>query len=341
MRPTTHDIAREAEVSLATVDRVLNNRTGVSAKTHERVNQAIKKLGYVRDVSAANLAKKRQYKMAFVLPEDKGLFQQSLRSAIEEASVRGFADRTQIQLVSVPPNEPHALVLKLKKLLKKKIDGVAIMAPATPQLRDAISELKNNGVAVVALVSDQPDSECDHFVGINNVAAGRTAAVLMGRFLPAAQGEVLVLTNSLQSHDSVDRRLGFDEVMNQRFQHLNVLPTLEGHGDSVRIEQALGNAIESSNNLVGIYSLSTGNRSLNRYLNELNTESNLVIITHELTSHTRTALNTGAIDAVITQNPGHIIRSALRVLRAKSDHLDIDTSQEKIRIEVVIKENLD
>ena len=46
--PTINDIARVAEVSLATVDRVLNARPGVREKTVKKVNQAIADLGYVR-----------------------------------------------------------------------------------------------------------------------------------------------------------------------------------------------------------------------------------------------------------------------------------------------------
>ena len=59
MKPTVHDIARLAGVSLATVDRVLNGRPGVRSVTRERVNEAIASLGYVRDLAAANLAKGR------------------------------------------------------------------------------------------------------------------------------------------------------------------------------------------------------------------------------------------------------------------------------------------
>ena len=48
----------------------------------------------------------------------------------------------------------------------------------------------------------------------------------------------------------------------------------------------------------------------------------------------------GVIDAVISQNTGHLARSALRVLRAKCDRTPVIESQEKIRIEIVIRENL-
>jgi len=341
VRPTTNDIAKKADVSLATVDRVLNNRAGVSPKTRERVNEAIKKLGYIRDVSAANLAKKRRYKMAFVLPDEESQFQLSLQDAINLAASHGFADRTEIIRVGFPPNDPHALVATLRRLQKRKVDGIAIMAAGTPHVRDAIGDLKLKGIAVVALVSDQPDSDCDHFVGINNVAAGRSAAVLMGRFLPQLPGKIVVLTNSMQSHDSVDRRLGFDDVILDRFPHLEVLPTLESHGDPVKIAQVLETVLENNDDVVGVYSLSSGIKAMLKGVLKNRKGENLTVIAHELTPYTREALHEGTIDAVITQNTGHIVRSALRVLRAKSDEIPIDNSQERIRIEIVIRENLD
>ena len=54
-RVTVQDVADAAGVSLATVDRVLNNRKGVRAETVDRVKDAMERLNFVRDQSAANL----------------------------------------------------------------------------------------------------------------------------------------------------------------------------------------------------------------------------------------------------------------------------------------------
>ena len=59
-----------------------------------------------------------------------------------------------------------------------------------------------------------------------------------------------------------------------------------------------------------------------------------------MTQHTQAALRDDTIDAVITQIVGHVVRSALRVLRSKSDGMEIVHSQERIRIDIVMKENL-
>ena len=327
-------------MSLATVDRVLNKRPGVRALTTERVTDAINRLGYIRDVSAANLARQRLYRLVFVVPEGRSQFQQALNDVIAASHASGATERTTITLKEVSMTDPQALIRTLESLECDNLDGVALMAPETPQVRDAISRLKAGGVAVVALLSDLPNSACDHFVGIDNTAAGRTAAVLMGRFVGARSGQILVLASSMLSRDSIDRRLGFDEVMQERFPGLVVLPSVEGHDDEKKMEQLLTTTFSQHSSICGIYTLGSGNRVLTRFIEQRCQDSRPVIIAHEMTPHTKDALHRETIDALITQNLGHSVRSAIRVLRAHSDQVDINEAQERIRIEIVLKENL-
>ena len=339
VKPTVHDIARVAGVSLATVDRVLNARPGVRSKTIERVQAAISHLGYVRDTSAANLARQKQYRFAFLLPSGSSQFVQSLRDALKETTVSQVADRVQVKLIEVPQHDPNAIVRQLRGLVRSSLDGVAIMAPETPQVRDAVARLKEQGLAIVALVSDLPNSRRDYFIGIDNRAAGRTAALLMGRF-NAAPGDVLVVTNTLRSRDSLDRRLGFDAVMASDFPHLNVLPTVESYDDPERMERIIGHVARTSQRLVGVYSMGPGNTSMLEALRHSGRLDDLAVIAHEVTPTTRRALLQNEVSAVITQNPGHLVRSAVRVLRSKCDDLPIFEAQERIRIEIVLRENL-
>ncbi|MCU0910171.1 MAG: LacI family DNA-binding transcriptional regulator [Rhodobacteraceae bacterium] len=338
-RPTVHDIAKEAGVSLATVDRVLNARPGVREKTITKVQEAVARLGYVRDTYAANLARQRQYRFVFVLPDGPGQFAQSLRSALHEAYASQIADRTVIRTVRVPIGDPHAIVRTLQGVHADGLDGIALMVPETPQVRDAIARLKDAGVAVVTLVSDLPNSRRDFFVGINNSAAGRAAGSLMGRFV-GGRGEILVVTNSLRSRDSVERRFGFDEVMARDFPSVSVLPSVEAHDDPLRMARIVTEVIARRKALVGVYSMGSGNLTLLEALRGNRRSGRLVVIAHELTAATRQALIDDEIDAVIAQNVGHLIRSAIRVLRSLCDDLPIYEAQERLRIEVVLKENL-
>jgi len=71
--------------------------------------------------------------------------------------------------------------------------GVATVALDHPRVRAAIDDLVGRDIAVVTLVSDAPNSRRLHYVGIDNPAAGRTAATLMGRFLSGRKGVVGVI----------------------------------------------------------------------------------------------------------------------------------------------------
>lgn len=338
-RPTVIDIAKEAGVSLATVDRVMNARPGVREKTVMRVNAAIDRLGYVRDVAAATLARRRPWRVAYVLPDSPNAFLASLRTAIEAAAELAAHDRAEVNTVTVPTLDSTAYARALDALLEEGIDGLAIMAPETPQVRDAIRRVTAAGVPTVALVSDQPHSARDRFVGIDNVRAGRTAAMLVGRFVGRPRARVMVLAGSMMLRDQMERRLGFDAVMREAFPAFDILPTVEARDDAEALARLLPAALAAQGPVDAIYSVGAGNRGLIQVLRGMPGPRPVTVV-HELTPPVRAALEDGTLDAVITQDVGHVARSALRVLRARSERLPIDPGQEQIRIEILIRENL-
>lgn len=338
-KPTVHDIAREAGVSLATVDRVLNSRPGVRETTIARVQGAVERLGYVRDTTAANLARQRQYRFAYLLPEGPSQFASGLKAALKEANSAQITDRVMLKVLSVPANDPNRVVKSIRSLNPDKFDGVAMMVPETPQVRDAVGRLKQVGLPVVAVASDLPNSQRDFFVGINNLAAGRTAASLLGRFA-RERGDVLVVTNSLRSRDSLERRLAFDTVMAERFQHLTVLPTIESFDNHERLEHLVAASIRRRPALRAVYSMGSGNAAVLSAVRESGRAGGITVLAHELTQATRQGLLDHTLDAVITQNVGHLARSSIRVLRTLCDGLPIYEAQERVRIEIVLKENL-
>jgi LacI family transcriptional regulator, galactose operon repressor len=338
-KPTVHDIAKEAGVSLATVDRVLNSRPGVREQTVTRVREAVRQIGYVRDINAANLARQRQYRFVFLLPEGNSQFLGALHEAAREFGAV-MDGRSSLSVIRATLDDPATLKKAERSLLRTRADGVAIMANETPMLRDLIARLKARGLAVVSLVTDQTGSERDHFVGIDNLAAGRTAGVLMGRFSASAPGRIAVVVNTTRARDMVERRAGFDSVLAEQFPHLHALPSLEGRDDHELTAKVLAKCLDTQAPVSGIYCVGAGTRGVTKVVRERNLARSLVVVAHELTPHNRQALIDGVLDVVITQNVGHIVRSAARVLRARCDDVDIIASQEKIRIEIAIKENL-
>src|SRR3546814_6875354 len=118
MKPTVHDIARSAGVSLATVDRVLNARPGVRSATREKVEQAIVALGYVRDLAAANLAKGRTYRFSFILPANDNSFMIGLRREVEAAIERSSVERARIDIIEIPAFRSEEHTSELQSLMR-------------------------------------------------------------------------------------------------------------------------------------------------------------------------------------------------------------------------------
>jgi LacI family transcriptional regulator len=339
-KPTTKDLARAAGVSLATVVRVLNARSGVRQATVERVHRAIKKINFVRDMSAANLARKKQYQLVFLLPDHDDEFIELIQKEISQANSFLAHERTSVSIIRAPANDPHRIAEQIDNLSAEEIDGVAIMAPETPQVRDAILRLESRGMAVVAFVSRQPNAEGAYYVGINNEAAGRTVGQLMARFTGQQKGTVLVLTETMQSRDSQERRLGFDTIMGKYASRLIVGPSMETYGDPLRSEKIVKVAMRSQPPVVGIYLMNHDIHKTMQAIDELGMARQMVIIGHELTSQTRDRLVNGSIDAVINQDVGHLVRSSIRMLRAKITRMSPMASQERIRIEIILRENM-
>ena len=94
---TIQDVARVAGVSVATVDRVLNRRPGVRTVTVSKVETAIRDLNYQPDRIAAQLARSREYRFCFVLPDRAGDFWER----INDEEVRTMADRMAGERVSI------------------------------------------------------------------------------------------------------------------------------------------------------------------------------------------------------------------------------------------------
>lgn len=338
-KPTVNDIARVAGVSLATVDRVLNMRPGVRRVTIDKVNNAILQLGYVRDTAAANLARRRFYRLLFILPETANEFVLAVQTAIAEQSKALAHHRTTLQAVSVPPFDPQAIVDAMDALDPGEVDGVAVFGPETPSVRDAVKRARAKGIAVVAFVADLPSSERQHFVGIDNVAAGRTAASLMGRFV-RGNGRILVITGSRLARDHLERRTGFDQIMSTEYPDLDVVASIEGRDDPDLIQTLLPDVFAAYPDIRGIYSSAAGNPGLIRFLEASGPYEDLVVIAHELTPASRAALETGVFDAIISQDTGHLVRSAVRLLKASADQVPFDATQERIRIDIYLRENM-
>jgi LacI family transcriptional regulator len=338
-RVTIEDVALEAGLSVATVDRVLNGRAAVRPQTALRVEKAIRQLNYQPDRLAARLAKGQEYRFCFVLPEGNNGFMIGLGEEVRAIAARLIPERVHIDLRLTDVFDAATLAATLDSI-GDIYDGVAVVALDHPRVRESINGLVERGVSVVTLVSDVPSSKRVHYAGIDNSSAGRTAATLMGRFLGGKKGKVGLIAGSLSLRDHIERRFGFEQVLAQEFPHLAILPVLESRDDWQRVEKVTAEMLTAHPDLIGIYNVGAGARGIVVALENTGRQKQITYIAHELTDHTRRALVDGTIDVIINQNAGHEVRSAVRVLMAKADRTPLIEAMEHIRIDIFVRDNL-
>jgi len=327
---------------MATVDRVLNKRPGVHAKSVGRVTDAVQRLNYRPDPAAARLARQRAHRVCFLLPSGNNSFVAMLREQIVENRPWMEDHRIAAQAFDVDAFEPQELsrqIVELKQTLNAG-DTAVLMGMDHPKVRAAIDELVDADIGVITLVSDVPSSRRQGFVGVDNVAAGRTAATLAGRFCGGRKGEVGVIVGSMSLRDHAERSFGFNQVMATEYPGLKVLTPIEGKDDSRRTERLAADLLSAHTKLVAIYSAGAGNRGIAAALEDSGRASEVVFVGHELTLDARRDLLSGTMDAVINQDAGHEVRSALRLALSRLTQEPVHADQERIRIDIFVKDNL-
>ncbi len=336
---TLRDIARDAGVSLATVDRVLHNRPRVSPETAVRVREAMERHAFRPHSGAVELARGRPRRFAFVMPSGPNPFMRQILDGVAEMSGWMLARRISAEIVATNVFDPETLAVTLESL-PDDIDGVAVVALDHPRVRVAIDDLVKNRKQVVTLVSDVPASQRHHYVGVDNIAAGRTAGALLGGLLGQRAGRVAVVAGSQSLRDHAERILGFRQVMCAEFPRLDVLPVAEGRDEDVCSERLTTMMLSEHKDIIGLYNVGAGTPGVAKALIDSGRAGEVVFLGHDLTELTRRLLTRGEMTAVISQNPGREAYAAVRVLLALARGEPILHDLEKIGIDIIMRDNI-
>ena len=203
------EVALQAGVSLATVDRVLHQRTGVRPATRRRVEQAFAELE--RQQQQVGL-QGRRFLIDLVM-EAPLRFSRMVRDALGVAMRRAqpavFRARDHLaETLSVADQ-----VAVLDAIARRGSHGVLLKAPDVPAVRDAVGRLHARGIPVVTLVTDLAGTQRRAYVGLDNRCAGETAAYLMAQWLGRASVDVLVSSSGQRFQGEGERIAAFVHAM--------------------------------------------------------------------------------------------------------------------------------
>jgi len=308
------EIAAQAGLSEATVDRALHNRPGVRASTARQVQQAIADLE--RQQTQLRLGG-RTFMVDLVMQAPER-FSSAVRAALEAElpSLQPAIIRSRFHLRETGPLDQ--LVDTLDRIAARGSHGVLLKAPDVPEITAAVRRLVARGIPVVTLVTDLPTSARIAYVGIDNRAAGATAAYLINQWLGDRPGNVLVTLSSGSFRGEEEREIGFRAAMRatsplpgRAGRKLVDITETDGLDDTMR--GLVREALTRDPDIVAVYSIGGGNRATLDSFDELG-RAYAVFIAHDLDEDNTRLLGAGRISAVLHHDLNQDMRRACHIV---------------------------
>lgn len=340
-RPTITDVAREAGVSMATVDRVLNARESVRQETARRVYEAARRIGY----HAAPLIGQRLHKdmpemrFGFVLHKEKQAFYQEFVAQIHAAVAAAPNIRGRAEVVFSPSQTPadfSAIMLGMRG----RVDAIAASAVTHHDITEAVTQLKSEGIPTFALLNDFAQGVRQTYVGLNNVKVGRIAASVIAMSAQRA-GKVGVFVGGYRWHGHELRETGFRSYFREFAPQFTVLDTLVNLETRQLTYEATLDLLARHPDLRGIYCAGGGMEGAIAALREARSPGDVSLVVNEVTPDSRAALTDRIVTMVIATPLPQLCRDLVGLMtEAVQNGVTDVTGQHFLRPELVLPESV-
>lgn len=236
---TIRDVARRAQLSVATVSRVLNGFDNVSEQARERVSNAVRELGYVPHAGARSLSLARTNAIGVVLPDLHGeFFSEIVRGMDREASRHGY-----LLLLSNLHGSPDQAALALRTM-HGRVDGLIVMAPQL-NAKDLSAALPPGLPSI--LISTRDGGHPRAAIHLDNAAGARAVA---DHFEELGSERVVHIAGPAGNIDADERTAAFREACAARHMQCEVL---RGDFEEASGQQAIERLIKSAHTFDAVF----------------------------------------------------------------------------------------
>jgi LacI family transcriptional regulator len=302
------DIAAQAGLSRATVDRVLHGRQRVRPESVAQVNQAIEELARQRE--QVHLSGRTVIlDLVMQTPER---FAVASRQALEAElrSLRPAVLRARSHLSE--HSDPAVAAATLDRVARMGSHGVILKAPDDPSVVDAVRRLADRGIPTVTFVTDVPRSRRAAYVGMDNDAAGATAAYLVTQWAGRSGGALVTVSHS-SFRGEEERGIGFRRALAELAPDRTVHEVKDTDGLDRTILVAVRRALALHPSINAVYSAGGGNVATLTAFEEVGLTPT-VFVAHDLDGDNRELLRTRKISAVLHHDLRADMRRACRLL---------------------------
>ena len=314
MRATIKMIAEKAGVSIGTVDRVLHDRPYVKAEVRSRVLQVMEELHYRPNHMASALATSGTARhFVVVQPNWEGYVGRAISLGLFRFREERRDYNLSVTVGEYSQGDTGECLALLDRAMAQGVDGIALCASDSAQMREKLRELAERHIPVVTFNSDITDARRLCYVGEDAHRAGRIAGEIASKF--CRPGDRLLLVYAGPEYISHKARVdGFMERLEELGFSARDFRVEVTHNDYDLTLAAVSQALEDEPELRLVCMANLSVPACVVAIRRAGREGRVRVLAHDGGPEIRAFLQTGQVDFSIDQNLTYQSYQALSVL---------------------------
>lgn len=335
------DVAKLANVSLASVDRVIHNRPGVSAKTKEKVNKAIKKLNYQPNILASHLSKKKTYVFGALLPRV------SQRSSYWDLPLRGIQKAhkeldqyaVKIETFLYDQDDKKEIRAQILKIINSNIDGLVLTPKFADDTEILLQDCNEKQRPYVFIDSNIQDKESLCSIEQPLYESGQLAGQLFS--FGFQEGKILILhfKDAMDSNSIINTKIkGVVDFLEEIKSAISIIKIVITDFDQKNIKTIVDKALAKNPDVKGVFIPNSKTGLIAEYFKS-NKNTKIHLIGYDHLEENRAYIENGIIDFLICQKPEW---QGYKAIRELFKHLVLKKDVEKkviIPLDIITKKN--
>ena len=336
-------IAKLANVSIGTVDRVLHNRPGVSEETQQRVQKIIDEIGYTKNTTASRLklASLRKIKFAVLTPEAKNkwsywkLPRKGISKAVQELKELGVKV-DHFEFIDAPSFSEQSTQIFLGEY-----DAIVTVPFFKKEAKALLEKATSNDIPVVFVDTEMELASSANFIRQNSYNAGMVAARLLHGLI-GDDGQYFVV-NMLNVRgtpaNTKQREHGFREFFKTNGTRASIQTINYSLNDKFKVTDEMRNWF-GKDSPKGIFVTNSKSHLVSKILEKYKVK-NTFIVGFDLNKQNLRYLKEDKINFLINQQPQFQGYAAIKGLFNFLTKQDVSELNHDIPVEIIVKENAD
>lgn len=336
------EIARRANVSIATVDRVLHNRTGVSPSTKRKIERIIKELDYKPNIIASRLASRKIFNISVLIPEvsEETDFWQAPLNGIGRAEEMVKEYGVNVHLHFFDLNDRKSFDEQTRLILENSTDGILLAPSFIDEARRFTAECQKRNIPYVLIDSNIPHQEGLCYIGPHLFRSGYLGGQLTS-FTLHKESDVLIVSiaSELDDHNYLmEIEEGFRAYFRYHNLYHNIVKTEIKNTDYRSVEQALEKEFKKKRDFKAIFVTNSRVATVARYFEKKKREK-VFLVGYDYISENIEYLKREIIDVLICHKSEE---QGYKGIMTLYQHLVLNEKIENIHfmpIDIITKEN--